>query len=68
MALHDREELHNDLRGRSDKNLALSPALSIDNVVLVIRQINTVSLMDAFDLQGSRSNTKSRSAPSHQNK
>jgi hypothetical protein len=60
MALHDREELHNDLRGRSDKDLALSPALSVNNVVLVIQPINTASFTDAIYLQGSRSNTKSR--------
>jgi len=40
MTLHDSEELHNDFRRRPDKNLALSTALSIDNIVLKIQQIN----------------------------
>lgn len=34
MALHDAEEFHHDLRGRANENLALSTALSIDNVFL----------------------------------
>jgi hypothetical protein len=34
MTLHDTEEFHHDLRGRANENLALSTALSIDNVFL----------------------------------
>lgn len=34
MTLHDREELDDDLRGRTDEDLTLAPALGIDNVVL----------------------------------
>lgn len=34
MALHDTEELHDDLGGRSNKDLTLSPAFGIDNIVL----------------------------------
>lgn len=33
MALHDTEELDDDLGGRTDENLALATALSVDNVV-----------------------------------
>lgn len=36
MTLHDTEELHDDLRRRTDENLALSTALGVDNVVLHI--------------------------------
>ena len=35
MALHNAQELDNDLRGRADEDLTLAPALGIDNVVLV---------------------------------
>ena len=34
MSLHDTEELYHDLRGRAYENLALSTALSVDNVFL----------------------------------
>ena len=34
VTLHDGKELDNDLRGRTDENLALAAALSVDNVVL----------------------------------
>lgn len=34
MPLHDTKELHHDLRGRANENLALSTALSIDDVFL----------------------------------
>lgn len=34
MTLHDREELDDDLRRRTDKDLALAAALRVDNVVL----------------------------------
>jgi hypothetical protein len=34
MPLHDTEELHHDLGGRANENLALSTALSIDDVFL----------------------------------
>ena len=34
MALHDSEELDNDLRRRTDENLALATALGVDDVVL----------------------------------
>ena len=34
MALHDGEELDDDLRGRTDEDLALATALCVDNVVL----------------------------------
>ena len=34
MTLHDTEELDDDFRGRTDENLALATALSVDNVVL----------------------------------
>lgn len=34
MALHDTEELHDNLRGRADEDLALATALGIDDVVL----------------------------------
>lgn len=33
VALHDTEELDDDLGGRTDENLALATALSVDNVV-----------------------------------
>ena len=35
MTLHNREELDDDLRGRTNEDLALATALSIDDVVLV---------------------------------
>jgi hypothetical protein len=38
MALHDSEELNNNLRGRPDKDLALAAALGIDDVVLCVCQ------------------------------
>ena len=38
MALHDTEELDDDLRGRADENLALATALSVDDVVLISQQ------------------------------
>ncbi len=34
MALHDNEELDDDLRGRTDEDLALATALGVHNVVL----------------------------------
>jgi hypothetical protein len=34
MPLHDTEEFYHDLRGRAYENLALSTALSVDNVFL----------------------------------
>ena len=34
MTLHDAEELHDNLRRRTDENLALAAALSVDNVIL----------------------------------
>lgn len=34
MALHNAQELHNNFGGRANENLALAPALSVDNVVL----------------------------------
>ena len=34
MTLHDTEELDDDLRRRTDKDLALAAALSVDDVVL----------------------------------
>ena len=34
MALHDTEELDDDLRRGADEDLALAAALSVDNVVL----------------------------------
>ena len=34
MTLHDAEELDDDLRGRTDEDLALATALGVDNVVL----------------------------------
>lgn len=34
MSLHDGEELDDDLRGRTNKDLTFAPALRIDNVVL----------------------------------
>ena len=34
VALHDGEELDDDLRGRTDEDLALAALLSVDNVVL----------------------------------
>ena len=37
MTLHDREELDDDLRGRTNEDLALATALGIDDVVLRIR-------------------------------
>jgi hypothetical protein len=40
MTLHHGEEFHNDLRRRPDQDLALSTALSIDDVVLMIQRIN----------------------------
>lgn len=36
VALHDTEELHNDLRARADEHLALSTALRVDDVVQAI--------------------------------
>ena len=38
MALHDAEELDDDLGGRTDENLALATALGIDDVVLYIQR------------------------------
>ena len=37
MALHDREELDDDLGRRADEDLALAAALRVDNVVLRIQ-------------------------------
>ena len=34
MTLHDSEELDNDLRRRTDEDLALATALGVDDVVL----------------------------------
>ena len=34
VTLHDAEELDDDLRGRTDEDLALATALGVDNVVL----------------------------------
>ena len=34
MALHDAQELYDDLRRRTNEHLALAPTLSVDNVVL----------------------------------
>ena len=34
MALHDSEEFDNDLRRRTDEDLALATALGVDDVVL----------------------------------
>jgi hypothetical protein len=34
MPLHDTEELHHNLRGWANENLALSTALGVDNVFL----------------------------------
>ena len=34
VALHDGEELDDDLRGRTDEDLALAAALGVDDVVL----------------------------------
>ena len=36
MALHDAQELDNDLRGRADEHLALSTALGVDDVVQAV--------------------------------
>ena len=36
MTLHDREELDDDLRRRTNEDLALATALGVDNVVLYI--------------------------------
>lgn len=38
MALHDTQELHNDLGARANEHLALSTALSIDDVVQAVVQ------------------------------
>ena len=35
MSLHDGQELDYDLAGRTDKDLTLAAALSVDNVVLI---------------------------------
>ena len=34
MSLHDAQKFYDNLRGRSDENLALSSAFSIDDVIL----------------------------------
>ena len=49
VALHDGEELDDDLRGRTDEDLALAAALGVDNVVLRIH----VSLR-VYSVYGSR--------------
>ena len=36
MALHDAQELDNDLRGGADEHLALSTALGVDDVVQAV--------------------------------
>ena len=36
VSLHDTQEFYNDLGGRSDEDLALSTALSIDDVVQAV--------------------------------
>ena len=36
MALHDAQELDNDLRGRADEHLALAAALGVDDVVQAV--------------------------------
>ena len=35
MTLHDTEELDDDLRGRTNEDLALATALGVDDVVLI---------------------------------
>lgn len=42
--LHDRQELDNDLGGRTDKNLTLATLLSIDDVVqAIVLRISSVA-------------------------
>ena len=40
MALHNAQELDNDLRRRANEDLALAPTLSVDDVVLGIGVVN----------------------------
>ena len=55
VALHDGEELDDDLRGRADEDLALAAALGVDNVVLRIHVSLKVYSDKAIDIPSSRS-------------
>ena len=55
VALHDGEELDDDLRGRTDEDLALAAALGVDNVVLRIHVSLKVYSDKAIDIPSSRS-------------
>lgn len=57
VALHDAQELDNDLGGGSDKDLALAPALGIDDVVEAVvlqKMIREERRRDRAHLQGRR--------------
>ena len=55
VALHDGEELDDDLRGRTDEYLALAAALGVDNVVLRIHVSLRAYSNKAIDIPSSRS-------------
>jgi len=48
--LHDTQEFYNNLGGRSDENLALATALSIDNVVKAVVLTNPLSSTHKIDM------------------
>ena len=52
MTLHDSKELDDDLRGRTDEDLALATALGVDNVVLP-RMSETGRVYEPGDAPGS---------------
>ena len=56
MTLQDTEELHDNLRGRTDENLALAASLGIDNVVLLDGLNTVIPDSKTINSQGSRSN------------
>lgn len=55
VTLHDGEELDDDLRGRTDKDLALAAALRVDNVVLRILVSNKFKKHIIMNIPSSRS-------------
>ena len=62
MTLHDAQELDDDLRGRTDEDLALAAALSVDNVVLVmLKSPHTSKRTHQANSPGSRSKGPSAS-------
>ena len=62
VALHDGEELDDDLGGRTDEDLALAAALRVDNVVLPIQVSFKFEETHMMNVPGSRSckNTRVR--------